>query len=358
MRPGAGQRTAALLLICLAGGLVGCRGGGADRRVEGRVLREGRGVPSVKVEVYLRAGRFRDSTPFAVGYTDEEGRYELRLPKGRYYLSGRGEMEGRRLYGEFPGNPLDLSGTGDRRGADIPLEEALAGMEYRGPADSGVEGTVSRDGRPAAGAFIYVYQDARQGLKGPGYLAAEPVGPDGSYRVRLHPGRYWITARGKAGSEKTGFVSGGDLTAEHPLNPVGVGPGGFSPLGDLPLHPADPAKLARAAEERLRPVAATGLAGRVLGKDGQPAPGLYVLVYRHPQMIGRPLAVAVSGPDGRFRLALPGGGLYYLGARQNRSGPRTPGEMAGGYEATPDHAVRAEEGRWLEDLAVRVEEVW
>jgi hypothetical protein len=75
-------------------------------------------------------------------------------------------------------------------------------------------------------------------------------------------------------------------------------------------------------------------------------------------MIGRPEAMARTGVDGGFRLPLPGGGKYYLGARSRFGGPRQPGEWAGKLAGTPDSGLEVPSGRIVKGLTIVMEQVW
>lgn len=345
-----GRRIPAFILCLLA---AACAREGS---VSGQVTAAGEPPEAATVELYLEAGREKRTSPFATAYADRGGAFRLTVPAGSYHLVARGESrDGVRLYGEYPGNPVGVS-----RGADTPvtlaLEAAAAAREMTGPPDSGITGKGVAGEAPAAGGYVYVYQDDRSGLRGPGYLAARRLGADGSFRVQLPPGRYWVALRRKADGEKAGFVGSGDLTGVFPGNPVEVRRGGFTELGTVPLHPADREKLDGVSRSR-RERGGTGISGRVEDAGGKPVAMMQVVVYHTPQMTGRPRAVAVTDPEGAFSLTLEPG-TYYLGARQNRSGPRKPGELAGLWDGSPDHAVVLQAGAWREGLLIRVEEVW
>jgi hypothetical protein len=76
-------------------------------------------------------------------------------------------------------------------------------------------------------------------------------------------------------------------------------------------------------------------------------------------MLNRPLYVSQpSGPDGRFVLSFPKGGTYYLAARDELGGTPAPGELYGRYQGSPDHSVRIRTGKTLQDIEIRVEEVF
>ena len=74
-----------------------------------------------------------------------------------------------------------------------------------------------------------------------------------------------------------------------------------------------------------------------LDAAGLPVARLHVFAYRSPEMTGTPdFFSAPSGPDGRFALELPGGGPYYLLARQEFGGPAREHELHGRHGgATP-----------------------
>ncbi len=347
---------ACLGVALLLAGACGGKGGGSAR-LGGSVRSADGPVAGASVEFYLGPLSDGRAEPFVTALADGDGRFSAELPAGRYWLMARVERpDGVRLTGEYPANPA----VAGKASPDVVIDVAPAASArvYRGPDDSGLEGSALQDGAAVPGAWVYVYDTPAGGLRGPGYVTAEPAGDDGTFRVRLHPGKYWVAVRRKKEGEKTGFVGDGDVTAAYPGNPVTVSAGRFTRLETFRLHAAGQAEMDRVGEERSSSPRATGLSGRVVRDDGSPVSGLYVLAYTHPQMIGRPAALTVSGPDGRFSLALPRGGRYYLGARQNRSGPRRPGEVAGVYEETADHAIEVAEKAARTNLVIRVRESW
>ncbi len=352
-----GDARGVVAVVFLFAGLSAC-GGSGPARVEGEVRSVNGAAGGAAIEFYVGPLSSGPSSPFLTTYADRQGVFQAEVPPGDYWLTARQEQpDGMRLVGELPDNPLRV-----RRGrvAKVILTVAppATARVYRGPSDAGLTGRAVSGGKPASGAFVYVYQEAGTGLRGPGYLSAEKVADDGSFRIGLHPGTYWVAVRRKSGGGKTGFVEGGDLTADYSGNPVRVEGGRFTDTGPIELHPADDGTAAGVAGGKAGQAGMTGVSGVVRRTDGPLPWGIRVLAYEHPQMIGRPVALAVVDAAGAFSLPLPAGGRYYIGARQQKSGPRRPGEVAGGLIGPDDHAVTVAGGEWRRDLVVEVSETW
>jgi hypothetical protein len=177
-----------MLIVLGALWLAGC--GPRSGTIEGRLETRGKGTAAAVIEVYLRGEKDKSSTPFLSVAADGQGAFKLTLPLGRYWLTAKADgQEGVRLVGDYPGNPVDLGKQAAVREVVISLEPADIAREYRGPADSGIEGMVAQNGNPVPGSFVYVYEKDEGGLMGPGYLTARPTDPGGRFRVNLAPGR-------------------------------------------------------------------------------------------------------------------------------------------------------------------------
>jgi len=73
-----------------------------------------------------------------------------------------------------------------------------------------------------------------------------------------------------------------------------------------------------------------GISGQVVDVAGTPLSGLYVFAYLDAGMTGNPdFFSQPTGSDGRFDLALPEGGPYFLLARQAFGGPADNNELYG-----------------------------
>ena len=142
------------------------------------------------------------------------------------------------------------------------------------------------------------------------------------------------------------------------VDPVRVEEWRYLDLGDLELHEVDRERLAAESARGHQGGADTVVEGVATGPDGKPRPGQFVFVYRDEGMIGRPEAVTSTDARGAFRLALPGGGTYYFGARSRYGGPRQPGEWVGRLAGRPDNSLEIAQGRAVKGLAIVMEQVW
>jgi len=128
--------------------------------------------------------------------------------------------------------------------------------------------------------------------------------------------------------DSMGTLAAGDLVHEGGAISLGTEP---LEVGEAPLHPVDSALLAKrrwAAEE-----GGLTLSGRVTDEMGRPVGGVHAFLYPDHRMVGKPAALsAPTGKDGVYRLAAPGPGAWYLGARTRFGGPVEPGELMGVYE--------------------------
>lgn len=322
--------------------------------IGGRVTYRGSGVEGVYVEVFDRDPAIA-SSPVGSTNSGDGGSFSLDLPVGKYFVTARkrpgaGSSAGM-LFGASGSEPLQVSGDGTSA-VTIILKESGAGA---GPGEGGthVSGRVVSRGSPVAGAFVYFYPGTEH--RGPGYAARARTDALGVYQAGLSPGSYTVTVRSGKGGDGMGTVDREDLVGEHP----GVIRVSASPVRveDIPLRQVD-----RAAWQERRWGQAQGnyeLEGVVSDDTGRPVPGLYAFAYADYRMVGKPDAISPpTGPDGRFRLAVPGPGTYYLGARSRYGGPVEPGELMGSCDADGVRSLELDENhkRVLCDFPVR--EVW
>lgn len=331
--------------------------------LEGKLLLADGPLAGAQVEVYLGGGQERSTQPFAAATSDADGRFRLTLPPGRYFLIGKkkeetGDGRVRMLMGECPANPLEVSRGVSRVPPFTVREMGRDGALHPAPG-TGVQGRLVAGDKPVAGAFVYVYPEEDGGLMGPSYEAAACSADDGSFRIDLSPGRFFLAARKRADGARMGQPAAGDLNGAYPGNPVTVPSGEMVHLDHFPLQPVDAGKhRQRLAGGKFAPTG-TAFSGRVVDQDGAPLAGVYVFAYLSSRMTGKPTHIsAPTEADGRFLLHLAEEGTYYLGARSTFGGPMEPGERVGTYDGDPRHAaaVRQGETRPLGDLVVR--EVW
>jgi hypothetical protein len=130
-------------------------------------------------------------------------------------------------------------------------------------------------------------------------------------------------------------------------------------VGRIALRDPEEARRRRRAGAGGQETPAAEIRGMVARDDGSPAPGVRVMAYADPRMIGRPFAVSgPTGGDGAFLLRLPKPGKFYLGARSELGGPVSPGEWIGSYDGAPDHGVSVRNGEQREGIRIRVVEKW
>ena len=359
--PGDVVRTARFLALCVAVLLAaGCSA--RQGTVEGTASIDGAPAAGAEVQAFVKAGAERTGTPFLATTARDDGSFSLSLPPGNYFLVARKTVrrEGReRTYkGEFPGNPVAVRGGGATRGIVLPLEEMSSGG-FAPRAGTGVTGAVFADGKPVPGAYVFAYPDNVGTVRGPAYAAFARTGEGGSFRLPLREGVFRIVARDKGGENETGAMSGAGKSGGDAGIRVELSAGRMTDAGRISLHSPEEAKRRRRAAAGGLEDAAAEIRGTVTRDDGSPAPGVRVMAYADPRMIGRPFAVSgPTGAEGVFLLRLPKPGKYYLGARSELGGPVSPGEWIGSYDGAPDHGVSVRNGEKREEIRIRVVEKW
>ncbi len=348
------RRLAFGLLPLLA---LACSSPGGPGRVEGRVTWEDRGIAAALVEAYTRPEQDRASPPVAEAASGEDGAFVLELPPGRYWLWAKATVEGHgrdlRLVGQAPGNPVTVTGGSSHQTA-IPLADPSGFARAAGPAGAGVRGRVAASGPPPVEVTVYAYRGTWDRPLGPGFAAAASPEADGGFQLDLAPGPYTLAARRRASGKDFGALAQGDEVA---VAQIEVRAGEYRDVGTLSLRPVDPE--VRRGVTPASPESATALSGRVVERGGAPAAGVRVLAFPDSRMSGKPAALsAPTGPDGRFRVNLPGGGTYFLGARSRLGGPAEPGEKVGAFRGEDGDGIRVAEGGSVEEVLISVEEVW
>jgi hypothetical protein len=342
-------------------GLTACQDSGKSG-LSGGLLFADQPLSGASVEIYLKAEKDRSVQPFAVTSTDADGRYQLELPPGRYFVIGkqrRTSSDGRpqMLMAECPANPLEVV-AGMLKVPPFSLREMGRDGRLVPEAETFVSGRVELNGAGVAGAFVYVYTEAQADLMGPSYAAVVETGADGRFRIPLAAGEFWLAARKHVDGSRLGEPRPGDLTGslERSLH---LAKGETLEVGPLSVKPV--------AIERYRERQAAGkfadsetaFTGRALDQDGAPVAGIYVFAYLDSRMVGKPTYISdPSAADGSYRLNLGRGGSYYLGARSAYGGPLEPGEWVGTYDQQAEHRADIETGRVLELGPLQVREVW
>ena len=187
--------------------------GAADAKagVNGKVALD-EGGPAKGAYVYAYESPYNDMrvpTKFISAPCSDDGSYSLDLVPGNWYIVARkranGDPKGYLVKGDYEGkytaNPVTIK-PGSYTAADLRITK-LAGnfllAPYLTDAGIGIAGKVTdADGKPAAGAFVMVYED-REMIGLPAYLS-KATDTNGEYKVSLpKPGTYYIAARLKYG---------------------------------------------------------------------------------------------------------------------------------------------------------------
>ncbi|HLB25327.1 MAG TPA: hypothetical protein VJM83_03240 [Nitrospirota bacterium] len=307
------------------------------------------------------AGAFVKKPAFPPVVSDASGNFSLELPKGQYFLAAMKKktsgvpdsLEPGDLYSFYGGNPITVDPA---RKAKLTLNMVPKPMPMpmpetpSGEDKGGVEGAATFDGQPMDGVVLFVYLDANDGFRGMGYYMSPPTGVSGSFKFRMNEGTYYIVARKRMNGELAGPLKDGDYFGYLDTNPVVVRKGRIAHV-EIPMMK----KIERAAPGGQGMTLVTGV---IKDAAGNPAPGMYACLYKSEGMTDRPACLSrPTGPDGMFRLEVPLGGKYYLGARSLIGGPLEPGQYWGRFTGTPDHSVTVETGRTVEGLEIKVERI-
>lgn len=322
----------------------------AANGVKGRIAWEGQLVPGVTVRAYRAiADIAADKVVAASAASSLDGTYLLELPPGDYYLTAR-DYEGRPTAGKhfcyYSGGPVQVtSGRFATVGFNlirIPAEEAAVKGDV-----TGLRGSITFQGEALEKCYLYVYKDASKGFRGPAYFV-QPV-EKGEFRLRLPPGEYYLLARKRAKGGQFGPIEVGDYFNYYYGNPVKLEKGETKAVIIETITRLE--MLEKGEEPPFR-----GFTGLVLGPGGKPAAGLHVFAYRDQAMTGTPdLVSPPTGPDGRFRLALPADGPWYLLARKSFGGPAEEGELYGKFQGTADHSIRLGADEKVREVTIRVD---
>jgi hypothetical protein len=338
----------------------------APATLAGRITRDTQPAPGARVLAYAA---FTDLLSFRAAAVSEpagaDGEFRLSLPPGTYYLVARGA--GTPPQGPVPvgglfsfhgSNPFTLP-PGAATEAKFALARKLAEPAVEPGADPGsgtLAGTVTLEGRAAAGVQVKLYLDAESAFRGMGYASAPPTDDTGAFSLDYLPeSDYYVVARRRAAGSGPGPLAEGDLYGYFVDNPVRVRNGSAVRIAfELVSKGRDVGN----ADGRPRP-SGTRIAGRIADAAGAAVPGVYafayeekVMAHKKPAFISQPVDAA-----GRYVINLSRGGTFYVGARSAYGDSPGRGEWYGRYDGTPDHAVTVQEGAAAEGIDIRVERI-
>ena len=321
----------------------------AQSGVRGRVAWRGELVAGIHVRAYAQIADIAAGKHLAVASpTGDDGIYQLDLVPGRYYLTASnadGRPEPGDLFCYYNGSPIEVPDHGYRN-VGFNLVRMPAEAAPSAAPRSRIQGDITYQGQPLEKAYLYVYKDPSKGFKGPGYFI-QPVAK-GNFRLNLPPGEYYVLARKLMGVGQFGPIEIGDYFNYYPGNPVRV--------EEKQAHQVTIETITRLSmleEDVLGEF--QGVRGRVLNSAGQPQAGLYVFAYRDAAMAGTPdLFSDTTDRDGRFQLALPDDGPFFLLAREAFGGPAAPGEAYGKLANAQGDGVPIDPGNDILEVTIYV----
>jgi len=228
---------------------------------------------------------------------------------------------------------------------------------------SGVKGTIvmKSTGEPVHKSYVYAYvgrietRAAELGIIGLTDWVSHGSAEDGTYKLDLPPGKYYIGARKRANGLNYGPLYRGDFyDHRHAIKGITVRKGKYKNL-DFELKELREPMFFQgltAAEK----VTDTGIRGKLLNENGEHIAGTFVMGYADDDMQRAPdFASTLTDDEGNYTLYLPKGGRYWLAARFYALKLPEKGEPFGRYEGSPDHSLVVEDGKFLEgvDMVLR-----
>jgi len=220
------------------------------------------------------------------------------------------------------------------------------------PGITAIAGSVSlaETDEPVSGAYVNIYPDTISNLLGPSQYISLPTTDDGSYRIELPAGTYYVVARKRISGDPTGPLSPGDYYSEHQRVMVKVAENRTAQV-DLEVVPMKaPMFFKKMVVEK---ETATGFRGRLVDPNGQPIMGGFAMAYSDPDMKRLPdFASTLSDREGHFTLYLPEGGTYYLAARVHAWDMPRPGEPYGIYGKEAPEAMAVATGSFSQELEI------
>lgn len=223
---------------------------------------------------------------------------------------------------------------------------------------SGIKGRIvmKSTGEPVHKAYVYGYvgkiqtRAAELGIIGITDWVSHGSAEDGTYKLDLPPGEYYIGARKRANGLNYGPLYRGDFyDHRYAIKGITIRKGKYKNL-DFELKELKEPMFFQgltAAEK----VTDTGIRGKLLNENGEHIPGSFVMGYSDDDMQRAPdFASTLTDDDGNYTLYLPKGGRYWLAGRFYAMKMPQKDEPFARYEGSPDHSIMVEEGQFLEGI--------
>ncbi|UWZ79932.1 DUF4198 domain-containing protein [Geoalkalibacter halelectricus] len=198
-------------------------------------------------------------------------------------------------------------------------------------AESGVQGRVAWQGELVEGVRVHAYRAVADIPAGRSVAVSAPVDVDGSYRLALEPGEYYLVAR-----DFEGAPAPGDHFCYYSGAPVRVSPGHYTNVGF---------NLIRLGETPAPQTGGmSGIEGRITFEE-QLLERVYLYVYTDPSRgFKGPGYLIQPVESGQFRLRLPPGEYWVLARKRAQGGQFGPIEIGDYFNFYYGNPVRIGEG--------------
>jgi len=361
-----GRTLLLLLTVCISLALPVAAFSEPNGSVQGKVNYQGKPLEGAYVRLYSDyKGGFHDKADYEAGPTGPDGVFSVAVANGKYYLIASkslgdkaGALKPGDFYAFYGGNPVMVS-EGETIHVGVNCAPIIDAGQAKAEGGTGIRGKVFGDGKPLSRARVTLYQDGETIFRGIGY-ASVLTNDTGEFSFNLEPGAYYVVARKRAGDDKMGPLTAGDLFAYAHENPVTVSDGAYTVIAMNAVT-----KLIKVKEGGQEvtlggtvKAGSTVVEGVVKDKDGHAVAGVYASAYRDSMMTQKPDFISkVTGPDGKYSISLSEGGEYFIMARDTIGGPAEHGDLLGRYNGNEDHSVKVKTGDRITGIDVVVEKV-
>jgi hypothetical protein len=311
--------------------------------------------PGIDVYAYEAQAMLDFSKPGHTAKTDDAGLYSIRFSKeGYYYITAMtmkedsGEVD---LYAFYGRNPVFVTyeGVSD---VNLNLQKIKGGIRFKKSDQTKINAILTHKGKALTGAVVYVAVDLNEGMQTKGFAQSDPSDENGECFINVDKGTYYLTAR-KRLKDMFGPMSEGDLIGFFHQNPIVINDTGTYTI-DIELFEI-PKKVAADSQNSSK----TMITGTVRDEAGNALQGVWVCVYKNPQMFGKPILVSdKTDAYGEYTLELQKGDKYYLAARDTLGGPPAPGDLYGQYEGSDDHSLTIETGAIVTQIDISARQMW
>jgi hypothetical protein len=220
--------------------------------------------------------------------------------------------------------------------AQGPAPEETTRLVKNAPEGTGFEGRVVWEGQVTAGAHVYAYSSFDDLLAHKPFAVSAPSADDGTYKLDLPAGKYYLVAKKFPSEQDDGPMPVGGYYTFHGSNPITVVPGTYTHVGfSLVKKEAEPVY-----EDSSDPGSGT-LIGTVTYM-GKPLDGVYVSLFLDSSTDFRGMGYSTTPPTGKngmFRVDFLPESDYYVVARKRAngsgSGPLNDGDSFGYFIDNP-----------------------